>query len=154
MKIVCVTILFVWIVSQTASAQTIVEPSARQAVKTDKAPNPLGRYSQALVIGDLVFVAGQIGLLPETRKLVEGGIPAETRQALTNIRNILAEAGCDFRHVVKVTIFTTNLDFFEQINAEYVKFFSTGSVLPARETVQVSRIPGGAQVEISVIAKK
>jgi 2-iminobutanoate/2-iminopropanoate deaminase len=137
-----------------AMAQDIAQPSARQAVKTDMAPNPLGRYSQAVVTGDMVFVAGQIGLLPETRKLVEGGIPAEARQALTNIKHILAAAGCDFRHVVKVTIFTTNLDFFDQINAEYVKFFDAGAVLPARETVQVSRIPGGAQVEISVIAKK
>ena len=122
----------------------------RQVVYTEKAPKAIGPYSQAIRVGDFVFCAGQAGLDPITGRLVEGGIEAETRRVLQNLAGALEAAGSSLSRVVKTTVFLTNLDDFQKMNAIYAEFFP--SAPPARSTVQVSRLPAGACVEIEAIA--
>lgn len=122
----------------------------RQVVHTDKAPKAIGPYSQAIRVGDFIFCAGQAGLDPATGKLVSGGIEAETRRVLQNLSAALEAAGSSLGQVVKTTVFMTNLDDFKTMNAIYAEFFP--SAPPARSTVQVSRLPAGASVEIEAIA--
>ncbi len=124
----------------------------RTAVSTEKAPKAMGPYSQGIRAGDFVFCAGQAGLDPATGKLVEGGIEAETRRVLQNLSAVLEQAGTSMRNVVKTTVFLADMDEFKAMNAVYAEFFP--SVPPARTTVQVSRLPAGARVEIDVIAAK
>ncbi len=122
----------------------------RRVVATEQAPKALGPYSQAIRTGELIFCAGQAGLDPATGKLVEGGVQAETRQVLRNLGSVLAAAGSSLSRVVKTTVFMTNLDEFRSMNEVYAEFFP--SAPPARSTVQVSRLPAGAVVEIEAIA--
>ncbi|MCL5950481.1 MAG: RidA family protein [Chloroflexi bacterium] len=122
----------------------------RQVVSTDKAPKAIGPYSQAIRVGDFVFCAGQAGLDPATGKLVAGGIEAETRRVLQNLAAALEAAGSSLSQVVKTTVFLTNLDDFKTMNTIYAEFFPAAP--PARSTVQVSRLPAGASVEIEAIA--
>ncbi|MCL4486571.1 MAG: RidA family protein [Chloroflexi bacterium] len=122
----------------------------RQVVSTDKAPKAIGPYSQAIRVGDFVFCAGQAGLDPAIGKLVAGGIEAETRRVLQNLAAALEAAGSSLSQVVKTTVFLTNLDDFKTMNAIYAEFFPAAP--PARSTVQVSRLPAGASVEIEAIA--
>lgn len=121
----------------------------RQVIHTEEAPRAIGPYSQAIRVGDFVFCAGQAGLDPATGKLVEGGIKAETRRVLQNLSAALEAAGSSLSRVVKTTVFLTNLDDFKAMNAVYAEFFP--SAPPARSTVQVSRLPAGACVEIEAI---
>lgn len=123
----------------------------RQVVNTEKAPKAIGPYSQAIRVGDFVFCAGQAGLDPMTGQLVQGGIEAETRRVLQNLTAVLEQAGTSLANAVKTTVFLTDMDEFKAMNAVYATFFP--STPPARSTVQVSRLPAGARVEIEVIAK-
>jgi 2-iminobutanoate/2-iminopropanoate deaminase len=122
----------------------------RQVVSTDQAPKAIGPYSQAIRVGDFVFCAGQAGLEPATGVLVKGGIEAETRRVLQNLAAVLQAAGSSMSRVVKTTVFLTNMDEFQKMNAVYAEFFP--SAPPARSTVQVSRLPKDACVEIEVVA--
>lgn len=124
----------------------------REIIATAKAPAAIGPYSQAVQIGDLIYTAGQIPLVPETGKLVEGGIEDQTRQVMQNLANVLEAAGSSLSQVVKSTIFVTNLADFAVINKVYGSFFAQNP--PARSTVQVAALPLGAQVEIEMIAIK
>ncbi|MBR2835125.1 MAG: Rid family detoxifying hydrolase [Coriobacteriales bacterium] len=120
-------------------------------VATLNAPQAIGPYSQATVLGNLVFASGQIPAVPETGELVTGTITDQTRQVIANLEAILSVAGSDLAHVLKSTCFLTNMGDFAEFNAEYALHF-TG--LPARECVEVTALPKGAHVEISVIAER
>jgi 2-iminobutanoate/2-iminopropanoate deaminase len=121
-----------------------------EVIQTDKAAAPIGPYSQAIRAGGFVFVAGEKGIDPATNAIVPGGIAAETRQTLENIRNILEEAGSSISRVVATTVYLTNIGDFAAMNAVYAEFFTTSP--PGRTTVGVSALPAGAQVEITVTA--
>jgi len=125
-------------------------PSKREIIATSHAPAAVGPYSQAVRIGDFIFSAGQIPLVPETGKLIEGGIEAQTRQVMENLAKVLEAAGTSLENVVKTTIFVTNLGDFATINQVYGSFFSSNP--PARSTVQVAGLPLGANIEIEVVA--
>ena len=122
----------------------------KNIVQTENAPAAIGPYSQAVKAGNFVFVSGQIPLDPQTGTLVIGGIEAETHRVLKNIEAILEEANATLHNVVKTTIFLKSMDDFARVNAVYASYF-TGDY-PARETVEVSRLPKDVNVEISVIA--
>ena len=122
----------------------------KNIVQTENAPAAIGPYSQAVKAGNFVFVSGQIPLDPQTGTLVIGGIEAETHRVIKNIEAILEEANATLHHVVKTTIFLKSMDDFARVNAVYASYF-TGDY-PARETVEVSRLPKDVNVEISVIA--
>lgn len=124
----------------------------KKIVRTDNAPAPIGPYNQAIQYGDLLFISGQIALDPQTGKLVQGDIQSETRQVMNNLEAILNKAGMDFSNVIKSTIFLMDMGQFGQINEIYGSYFGDGA--PARETVQVSGLPKGVKVEISMIAGK
>jgi 2-iminobutanoate/2-iminopropanoate deaminase len=113
---------------------------------------PLGPYSPAIGIGDLVFISGQIGLDPATGKPVEGGVTAEARQALENLKTVLAAAGLGFGHVVKTVIFLTDMADFAAVNDVYKGYVA--EPYPARSTVAVAALPAGAKVEIEMIASR
>ncbi len=122
----------------------------REIISTNQAPAAVGPYSQAVRVGDFVYTAGQIPLVPETGKLIEGGIEAQTRQVMENISAVLEAAGSNLAQVFKTTIYVTDLANFAAINQVYGGFFSTNP--PARSTVQVAALPLGAQVEIEAVA--
>ncbi len=122
----------------------------RQVISTADAPKAIGPYSQAIRLEDFVYCAGQAGLDPATGNLVQGGIEAETRRVLQNLAAVLEAAGSSMKQVVKTTVFLTNMDEFQKMNAIYAEFFPTAP--PARSTVQVSRLPKDACVEIEVVA--
>ena len=121
-------------------------------VKTDKAPKAVGPYSQAVKVGNTLFVSGQIALDPQTGKLVSDDIKEQTLRVLKNVEAILKAAGFEKTDVVKVTIYTTELEKFSEINQTYEEFFEGHK--PARATVGVAALPLGAKVEIEVIAVK
>ncbi len=121
----------------------------REIITTDKAPPAIGPYSQAVKAGNLLFVAGQIGINPATGQLEEG-IEAQTRQALLNLKAILEAAGASLENVVRVGVFLQDLKDFQAMNAVYAEFFPQSP--PARTTVQVAALPRGALVEIDAIA--
>jgi 2-iminobutanoate/2-iminopropanoate deaminase len=123
---------------------------SRTVISTTSAPAAVGPYSQAISANGFLYTAGQIPLVPSEGKLVDGDIQAQTRQVLENLKAVLEAAGTDFSHVVKTTVFMTNLDDFAQMNAIYATYFPANP--PARSTVQVVRLPYGAQVEIEVVA--
>jgi len=124
--------------------------SKKTPINTPQAPAPIGPYSQAIEAGDFLFVSGQIGIDPATGELVTADLEAETRQVMANIGAILEQAGLSYAHVIKTSIFLQNMDDFAQVNAIYGSYFEAD--YPARETVEVSRLPKGVKVEISVIA--
>ncbi|MBR0498212.1 MAG: RidA family protein [Paludibacteraceae bacterium] len=121
------------------------------AISTKKAPAAIGPYSQAIRVGNLIYTSGQIPLDPATGAFVEGGIKEQTRQALTNIKAILEEAGTSMDNVVKTTVFMANMDDFADMNAVYAEFFT--EPYPARSAVAVKTLPKGALIEIEVIAE-
>lgn len=122
----------------------------KQIILTDKAPAPIGPYSQAVLINNTLYCSGQIPLDPKTGAMMQGSIKEETEQVMHNIAAILNAAGMNWDHVVKASIFITDMNNFAAINEVYGTYFSHEP--PARETVQVSKLPKGANVEISVIA--
>lgn len=122
----------------------------RQVIATPAAPAAIGPYSQAIKIGNLIYTAGQLGLDPQTCKLVEGGIQAQTRQALTNIQAILEASGASLASVIKTTVFLQDIKDFQFMNQVYAEFFPANP--PARSAVQVAALPLGGLVEIEVVA--
>ena len=121
-----------------------------QPAHTEDAPKAVGPYSQAIVAGELVFCSGQIPFDPATGKLVEGDIAVQTARVIDNLRAILAAAGSDLAHVVKTTVFLTDLGDFKPMNEEYARRF--GEHKPARSTIQVAGLPLGARIEIECVA--
>ncbi len=136
----------------TLGASCAIPPAGRHVVSTPAAPSAIGPYSQAIRVGDTVWVAGQIGLDPGTGRLVEGGIEAETRASLEHVRAILAAAGLSLGDVVETQVFLADLDDFQKMNAVYATFFPTDP--PARATVEVAGLPRGARVEILATARR
>lgn len=122
----------------------------RTIVSTDKAPEAVGPYSQAVVAADLVFTAGQIPVDPQTGGLVGEDITAQTRQAIRNVAGVLAAAGSSLDKVVKTTVFLTSMDNFAEMNSIYAQFFASNP--PARSTIQVGPLPKGSLIEIEAIA--
>lgn len=131
-------------------SQEFIQMAEKKIISTNRAPAAIGPYSQAVIVNGFVFVAGQIGLVPGNRKMITGGVEAQTKQVLDNLTAILEEAGTSLENVVKVTIFLKDLDHFQQVNEVYSTYFTTNQ--PARSTVQVSRLPATADVEIEAIA--
>lgn len=122
----------------------------RNVITCEKAPKPIGPYSVAIRTGNLVFASGQLGLDPQNGNLVPGGIEDETRQALTNLRHVLADSGSGMQAVVKTTVFLKDMADFPKMNAVYAEFFPENP--PARSTVQVAALPKGGNVEIEATA--
>ena len=122
-----------------------------KAISTKKAPAAIGPYSQAIRVGNLVYTSGQIPIDPATGAFVEGGIKEQTRQSLTNVRAILAEAGLAMSDVVKTTVFMADMNDFAEMNGVYAEFFA--EPYPARSAVAVKTLPKGALVEIEVVAE-
>jgi reactive intermediate/imine deaminase len=124
----------------------------KRAVRTDRAPAPFrgAPYSQGIVHGDLVFVAGQVGIDPETNQVVDGGIEAQTEQVMKNLAAILEEAGSSLANVLKASIFLVDFGDFAAMNDVYGRH--VGEPYPARATVQIAGLPSGALVEIEVVA--
>ncbi len=123
---------------------------SRKVIHTEKAPKAIGPYSQAISTESLVMTAGQIGLNPTTGELVEGGIQAQTRQVLTNLKHVLEAAGSEMTLVIKTIVFLKSMQDFAQMNAVYAEFFPEGA--PARSTVAAADLPKGALVEIEATA--
>ena len=121
-------------------------------ISTDQAPAAIGPYSQAIEFNGMVITSGQIPIIPATGTFPEG-IREQTRQSLTNVKAILAAAGTDMDHVVKTTVFLSDMNNFGAMNEVYATFFTEGSY-PARSAVEVARLPKDALVEIEVIAIK
>ena len=124
--------------------------SKREVVTCSDAPKAIGPYSVAITTDNLVFVSGQLGIDPATGAIVEGGIQAQTRTALTNLKSVLTSAGSSLEQVVKTTVFLTDIAQFAEMNAIYAEFFT--SDFPARSAIQVAALPKGGIVEIEAIA--
>ncbi len=124
----------------------------KSIIYTEKAPAPIGPYSQAVQTGNMLFVSGQIAIDPETNLLIEGTIAEETKRVMQNLETLLAKAGFSFGNVVKTSIFLSDMKHFAEVNEVYGSYFH--SDFPARETVAVLGLPKNVNVEISVIAVK
>lgn len=122
----------------------------KKIINTPNAPAPIGPYSQAVISNNMLYVSGQIPLNPSSNNLVEGDIAAETHQVMRNLQAILEEAGINFNHTVKTTIFLSDMSLFAKVNEVYGSYFSAD--YPARETVAVKGLPKNVNVEISMIA--
>lgn len=133
-----------------ASLAACSSPNAREIIRTERAPAPIGPYSQAVRVGDRLFVAGQIGVDPASGALASGGAAAETRRALQNLQAVVEAAGFTLADVVETEIFLADLERFAEVNAVYAEFFPSDP--PARATVQVARLPKNAAVEIRLSA--
>lgn len=125
----------------------------KKIIFTDKAPAPIGPYSQAVLVNETLYTSGQIALNPETMELVLDDIKTETKQVMENMKMVLEAAGMTFENVVKSTIFIMDMNDFSDINSVYATYFNE-KTSPARETVQVAGLPKGVNVEISMIAVK
>ncbi|KAH9486464.1 2-iminobutanoate/2-iminopropanoate deaminase [Psilocybe cubensis] len=119
-------------------------------VSTSQAPAAIGPYSQAIKVGDLVFCSGCIPLVPETMQIAEGGVEAQTEQALKNLKAVVEAAGSELGKVAKTTVFLKSMDDFVAVNGIYAKFF--GNHAPARSAVEVARLPKDVLVEVECIA--
>lgn len=124
--------------------------SKKVVIESDKAPEALGPYSVANMHGNIIFTAGQLGIEPSTGELAPGGIEAETRQALTNIKNVLEASGASLEDVLKTTVFLRDINDFAKMNSVYAEFFTQDH--PARSAVQVAALPKGGAVEIETVA--
>lgn len=122
----------------------------KKIINTAKAPAPIGPYNQAVIANNTLYISGQIPLNPETNDLVSGDIGTETHQVMRNLAAILEEAGINFNHVIKTTIFLSDMALFSSVNEVYGSYFSGD--YPARETVAVKGLPKNVNVEISMIA--
>jgi 2-iminobutanoate/2-iminopropanoate deaminase len=122
----------------------------RDIVETSGAPSPIGPYSQAVKANGLIFVSGQIPVLPDTGLVVEGDIEAQARQVMKNLSAILLAGGSGLDKVVKTTVFLSNLEDFSEFNKVYAEYF--GAAKPARATVQVARLPKDVLLEIEAVA--
>jgi len=122
----------------------------KEIIKTQKAAQPVGPYNQAVKVGNMLYVSGQIPLDPATGEIVKGGVPEQTRMVMKNLGAILEAAGLDFGHVIKCSIFITDMKEFPKLNEVYAGYFENDP--PARETIQVGALPKFVDVEISCIA--
>lgn len=144
--------------TMTNEQQTAIQPQNKQnsfymektIIHTTKAPAPIGPYSQAVKVGSMLFISGQIAINQETGNLETGDVVTETTRVMSNLRHILVEAGLEFSHVVKTTIFLSDMSLFSTVNEVYGKYFTSN--FPARETVAVKTLPKNVNVEISMIA--
>lgn len=125
----------------------------KKIIYTEKAPAPIGPYSQAVMVGNILYTSGQIALNPETMELVLDSIESETEQIMQNLKSLLEAAEMSFENVFKTTIFITNMHDFARINAVYGKYFNEKTA-PARETVQVAALPKFVNIEIAMMAVK
>ena len=125
----------------------------KKIIYTDKAPAPIGPYNQAVLVGNTLYTSGQIALDPATMELVMDSIEVETTQVMNNMKAVLEAAEMDFSNVIKSTIFISDLNDFAKINQVYASYFNEDDA-PARETVQVSKLPRNVNIEISMIAIK
>jgi 2-iminobutanoate/2-iminopropanoate deaminase len=125
---------------------------SKEVIYSPSAPEPIGPYSQAIKVGSMLFASGQIAIQKTTGKIITDNITEETNQVLANLGDVLQAAGMDFSHVVKCTIFLKDMSQFPLVNEAYGKKFTSNP--PARETVEVSRLPKDVNVEISCIAVK
>ncbi|HHV30139.1 RidA family protein [Acetivibrio mesophilus] len=123
-----------------------------EVIKTDKAPEAIGPYSQAIVAGSFIYTSGQIPIDPKTGEVVGGEIEEQTEQVLKNLKNVLEAAGSGLNKVVKTTVFIKDMNSFSKINEVYAKFFSES--FPARSCVEVSKLPKGVLIEIEAVAIK
>ena len=128
-----------------------IQTRMKKIIYTDKAPAPIGPYNQAILTGNTLYTSGQIAINPLSGELVLDSIEAETIQVMENIKALLMYANMTFENVVKTTIFIMNMSDFGKINTVYGKYFNIETA-PARETIQVSGLPKGVNIEISVIA--
>lgn len=124
----------------------------KTALNIAGAPKPIGPYSQAVLINNMLFISGQVPIDPVTNVMIEGDIRILTTKVMENIGSLLSEAGMDFSHVIKCSIFLADLQDFTAVNETYASWFT--EPYPARETIQAARLPKDARVEISVIAAK
>jgi 2-iminobutanoate/2-iminopropanoate deaminase len=122
----------------------------KEIVSSEKAPKAIGPYSQAIKVNHLVYTSGQLGLDPASGNLVDGGVEAETRQALVNLSAVLEAAGANLDQVIKTTVFLRDINDFTRMNGIYAEFFKSHP--PARSAVQVAALPKGGAVEIEAVA--
>ena len=122
----------------------------KKIIYSPDAPKPIGPYSQAVLINDVLYISGQIPVNPQNGLLIKDDIKLQTKQVMENLQAILKEAGMNFKHIVKTSIFITDITNFPQVNEVYGSYFSED--FPARETIQVSKLPMNADIEISMIA--
>lgn len=125
----------------------------KSIITTSEAPLPIGPYSQAILSGNTLYTSGQIAIDPKTNLLITDNIKSETKQVMENLKAVLKAADMDFSHVVKASIFISDMDNFAEINSIYGTYFDEATA-PARETVQVAKLPKNVNVEISIIAVK
>jgi 2-iminobutanoate/2-iminopropanoate deaminase len=125
----------------------------KKIIFTEKAPAPIGPYSQAVLVGNTLYTSGQIAINPETNELVLSDIETETKQVMENMKAVLEAAGMHFENVVKTSIFISDMNNFAKINSVYARYFNE-ELAPARETVEVACLPKNVNVEISMIAIK
>jgi len=124
----------------------------KEVVYTEKAPKPIGPYSQAIKVGNTIYLSGQIPIDPSTNKVISGDIVTQTKRVLDNIKAVLEAAGFSLEDVVKVTVFLKDLSLFNRFNEVYSEYFKNRP--PARTTVEVSNLPKGVLIEIDAIAVK
>ncbi len=124
----------------------------KKVIATNKAPEAIGPYSQAIQVNSTLYLAGQIALDPQTGQLVEGGIEIQTHRVMQNLEAVLNEAGFDFGDVVQTQVYLSDLNHYKPMNAVYAKYFSESP--PARAVVEASRIPRDALVEMMMVAQK
>ncbi|TAN46598.1 MAG: RidA family protein [Candidatus Methanoperedens sp.] len=124
---------------------------AKEIVKTNKAPDAIGPYSQAVKINKMVFLSGQIAIDPDNQQFIDGDIETQTKRVLDNLKNVLEASGSNLESVVKTTIYLTDINDFSKVNEIYASYFSKGK--PARSTVCVEALPKNAKVEIDAIAE-
>jgi 2-iminobutanoate/2-iminopropanoate deaminase len=134
----------------TVGSVSFNEPSKKEIVNTKNAPGAIGPYSQAVKVGELVFVSGQIPIDPSTGNFVSEDVTEQTEQVLKNLSAVLEAAGSSLKSVVKTTVFVADMDDFATVNDVYARFFTEN--FPARATVQAARLPKDARVEIEAIA--
>ena len=125
----------------------------KKIILTKNAPSPVGPYSQAIQFGDTLYISGQIAIDPETGNIVNDNIEAETRQVMKNIGAVLSEANMTYEDIIKCSVFVSDMNMYGKINAVYAEFFNEDTA-PARELVEVAKLPKFVNVEISVIAAK
>ncbi|MBX2827636.1 MAG: RidA family protein [Flavobacteriaceae bacterium] len=123
----------------------------KKIINTSNAPAPIGPYSQAVLLGNMLYTSGQVAIDPKTGALVMDDITTETKQVMENMKAVLEAAGMDFSHVIKTSIFISDMENFSKINEVYATYFDEATA-PARETVEVANLPKYVNVEISMIA--
>jgi 2-iminobutanoate/2-iminopropanoate deaminase len=124
--------------------------SSKEIIRTEKAPKAIGPYSAGVKTEQFIFTAGQLGIIPESGNIIDGGIENETRQAIINIQHILEEAGSSLNSVVKTTVFLRDMNEFSRMNAVYAEYFMENP--PARSTIQAAALPKNGAIEIEAIA--